>query len=662
MHFICVIIFVFFHSLFSTSQQIPFPNGNYLRLASVQFPDLLIPLKNINVNCTIHDNIARVTIEQEYINDFTFNIETEYFFAISSEAIFDSMEIEIGERILRGELIERKSEDLKFELMLNEGQTALYAQLQSKDIMQINIGNLLSKEKIIVRYSYMEELSVAMNQFLRLVIYSTLSPLYSDGENVPISEVIPNANTYKWMIRTEIYSSKPIKYLEVPSHKENVIITKSDDLLYAEITLDPMLKYDPNKNYEINYIYENPHEPQIYLDQFQSTIGTLSAAYLSFFPQLNNLSLDQAVSDYKTNKKEIFYSVSEFIFVVDRSGSMAGFKLEQLKKALTLILEILPNDCYFNVLSFGTKSKFMFQNSVTVAQGKEEAIKEISLFTADMKGTELAKALEAACNMEYILTCPRIIFILTDAALYRYIDILEVLGKCRQDVKVNTIGIGSIVSNDFIKKVAKYGNGVYEFINDDNLMSEKIVSFIQNSLSPFVESIEIKIPPQSQENILVTIPALESIPSFITKNQLFSFFIAFKKDVSLNQMRTLNLTLSYYDSISIIYKKYDLKTEDSELRREGIYVKLAIKRLIDEDIFLMESNNFVKIPYITLKHEIIDLSLKFHVLCERTLFRINFDSAKTITAPLVKVVIPNIIPKDYIEEAPRAEGIGLSYL
>ena len=56
-----------------------------------------------------------------------------------------------------------------------------------------------------------------------------------------------------------------------------------------------------------------------------------------------------------------------FIFIVDRSGSMSGSKMETTKDALILFLKSLPTGSRFEIINFGTdydmmsKSKEGFQ-------------------------------------------------------------------------------------------------------------------------------------------------------------------------------------------------------------------------------------------------------------------------------------------------------------
>jgi uncharacterized protein YegL len=53
----------------------------------------------------------------------------------------------------------------------------------------------------------------------------------------------------------------------------------------------------------------------------------------------------------------------EFIFILDRSGSMSGSRMRMANEALILFLKSLPPQCYFNIVSFGSNYKPLYKKS-----------------------------------------------------------------------------------------------------------------------------------------------------------------------------------------------------------------------------------------------------------------------------------------------------------
>jgi Mg-chelatase subunit ChlD len=74
-------------------------------------------------------------------------------------------------------------------------------------------------------------------------------------------------------------------------------------------------------------------------------------------PQPQDLILsEEAPEQTELTKGEEFC----FIFLVDRSGSMSGKRMEITKEALKLFIQSLPVGCFFAILGFGSQSEFVF--------------------------------------------------------------------------------------------------------------------------------------------------------------------------------------------------------------------------------------------------------------------------------------------------------------
>lgn len=56
----------------------------------------------------------------------------------------------------------------------------------------------------------------------------------------------------------------------------------------------------------------------------------------------------------------------EVVFICDRSGSMAGSKIGNLRSSLQIFLKSLPVGVKFNICSFGTAYSFLFPRGLEV--------------------------------------------------------------------------------------------------------------------------------------------------------------------------------------------------------------------------------------------------------------------------------------------------------
>ena len=48
-----------------------------------------------------------------------------------------------------------------------------------------------------------------------------------------------------------------------------------------------------------------------------------------------------------------------YIFLIDRSGSMSGSRIEKAKNALILFIQSMPANCRFSIISFGSQHQYL---------------------------------------------------------------------------------------------------------------------------------------------------------------------------------------------------------------------------------------------------------------------------------------------------------------
>ena len=104
----------------------------------------------------------------------------------------------------------------------------------------------------------------------------------------------------------------------------------------------------------------------------------------------------------------------EFVFVVDRSGSMSGSYICSARETLVLFLKSLPEGSYFNIIGFGSSYKTLFHDTVPYNKRYlEKAIKHAQQMEADLGGTELLTPLEYVFRVKPRSGYSRQLFVLT---------------------------------------------------------------------------------------------------------------------------------------------------------------------------------------------------------------------------------------------------------
>jgi len=67
---------------------------------------------------------------------------------------------------------------------------------------------------------------------------------------------------------------------------------------------------------------------------------------------------------------------------------MGGKRIEKAKEALILFIKSLPQDTYFNVVSFGSDSNSLFAKSLKYSDKEvDKAVASVKKMSADMGGT-----------------------------------------------------------------------------------------------------------------------------------------------------------------------------------------------------------------------------------------------------------------------------------
>ncbi|PVF90955.1 vWA-like protein, partial [Serendipita vermifera] len=196
----------------------------------------------------------------------------------------------------------------------------------------------------------------------------------------------------------------------------------------------------------------------------------------------------------------------EYIFLVDRSGSMGGGRMDSVKASLQIMLRSLPSrDTTFNIVSFGSRYSSLWPSSqMYSAESVKEASKHVDAFAADYGGTQLRSAIQFAFDSRVSAksafhdTTPTAVFVLTDGETW---DLDATLNEISTTVKAAkeknsllrtfVLGVGNEVSTAMCKGIARAGKGTAVYVAEGEKPDSKLMGLLRAARGGVIEDLAI---------------------------------------------------------------------------------------------------------------------------------------------------------------------------
>ncbi|CAG8589441.1 353_t:CDS:2 [Dentiscutata erythropus] len=203
---------------------------------------------------------------------------------------------------------------------------------------------------------------------------------------------------------------------------------------------------------------------------------------------------------------------------------MQGGPIKKASEALQLLLRSLPENCCFNVVSFGSNFDSLFKTSQPYSEESFlKALKHAQEMNANYGGTEIYNPLKWVFENSKN-DMPTSIFLLTDGQVYNVDQIVELIKsseeKKNDDLRLFSIGIGDSVSHNLVESVSRAGKGYAQFVTNNERMDKKILGMLKNAIKPPIKDYNITWTNQILDDNLPTEtnPVDKPIISFFSDN------------------------------------------------------------------------------------------------------------------------------------------------
>jgi uncharacterized protein YegL len=406
------------------------------------------------------------------------------------------------------------------------------------------------------------------------------------------------------------------------------------------------------KDVVVSYSTEQIREPCVTLYSSDKYPGEV-AAHISFIPRVSDeherneeneeTKEDDTLEEVDDDADDPEIASGEFIFILDRSGSMRGGRIQTAQEALKLFIKSLPANSKFNIIGFGTTVEWMSKNSVSYTKETiDETLLKIDKMDANLGGTQLLQPLEGVYKFASNPKYPRNIFVLTDGNVSNTDEVINKIREHNHSSRVHSFGIGSGASKFLVKEMATAGLGSSVMVSDnDTKIKAKIIQALKLAAKPAFTDINVDWK-DNEAAVGIQVPR-EPISGNIYEEEPFNIYaILNKADLVRGQIE-----LSFFNTFNQDRDRITLEIDPENIINGGdddCVFKMAAKEEMDH---LKRSNEPEDCK--VKDQSLLDLSLKYSVLSEKTAFfgKIkNKDKSgeemKTIRVPISKMRDSNI--------------------
>ena len=673
-----------------------------------EMEEMQIPLTNIEIKGSIINRFAKIELIHYYFNPTDKYLDTVYKFPRGLMQVFDGLKITYDDKVIEGIIGETEKIERIYEDNVQEGKTAVkttplrttssYTQF---DLLETKIGNIPPNKNIKVSFSFIQLLDNTMNKKYRLKIPLVLTPRYIPTKNIVdlISNMICSQNIrhdyqknklndennsvlnamknnsglkfikregsnelyYTYDVELNIHSSREIQNIYSPT--SNVILTKKNPKFY-QVSLDKAKLNIPNENLVVEYeIKESEiYKPESIIMKHPSYENDYSLFY-SFSPlQMIKNKLVNDIDDYNFESAsnpilsiddnnpnyEIKDFSGNFMFIVDRSGSMYGDRIEMAKESLIYFLKSLPDtQSKFNVVSFGSRYEKLFDNFVEITEDNiNKAIDISNRYDADLGGTELLQPLL------YLEEClknnnkPTRIFILTDGAVFNTDECLNKIKEIgnKRDIRFFSLGIGQGSDEILVKGMSLKGNGIPEFVENPEQITEKVIFLLEESMKYYLRNLQFDFMNKSDDKDVNTYKEnsqlflLQKDQDYSSLGSLIDICAVIKSDKLINN----NKLICSFECFNKKYKfeypiNFNNENDESKIKTSDMLHKIIFNEYINLNEIKIQSyyskSNKNKLTPAIIEH----LSLTYQFLTAYTsLLCLVCDNNMTLKDKLLK--------------------------
>jgi Ca-activated chloride channel family protein len=593
------------------------PQGDDAGFGSLSTSRGHLPLEALSVRGRIDGLLAQVELAQTFRNAFDEPLEATYIFPLPDRTAVSAFRMEVGDRVIEGVLEERGKASEQYDEAIARGHRASIAEEERAGVFTLRVGNLMPGERATVRLTLSGVLPYADGE-VTFRFPLVVAPRYIPGRSLPgpsagdgtapDTDAVPDAsritppvllpgfpNPVQLAIAIDLHGAVE----NVRSNLHAVRTEESDGRLHIEVHPGERLNRD-------------------FILRFRLAGETVRTA-LSMHPEGSGVEGTFALTLIPPAKVDGQRPARDVVFVLDRSGSMGGWKMVAARRAVARMVDTLRERDRFSILAFDhvveTPPQLPAGLVPATDRNRFRAVEYLASVGA-RGGTEMAQPLDRAVTelnaSERDAT--RVLVLITDGQVGQEAQILRTLGERLTAIQVFTLGIDRAVNETFLRRLAELGGGTCDLVESEDRLDEVMDSLHRRLGTPVLTGLDLQpsgwaIEPDS------VVP--DRMPDLFSGSPVL-LLGRYRGDASGK------LVVRGVDCSGQSWSEGIVSSVRENPAIASVWARGQVRNL--EDRYTMSRDNLLE-----LEQQIIATSLRYHVLCRFTAY-VAIDRSSVVNA------------------------------
>jgi Ca-activated chloride channel homolog len=422
-------------------------------------------IREVSIDARVRDQVAEVQISQTFHNPGSFQIESEFLFPLPEDGAVQNFVLMVDGRELPGRLLNKDEARRIYEEIVRTKRDPALLEYMGRGLYRTSVFPIPpgADRKVTMRYTQLCK---------------------RDREVIEFS----------YPLGTQKFTTKPIQRLGI-----NIAIESKDALKSV---------YCPSDDARIDRTGD--HSARISLERrdivpssdfrvvYTLTEGALGASVISYRESSGDDGYFLLLASPEVKAPDTRPQPKTVIFVLDRSGSMAGKKIEQARRALKSVLNNLREDDLFNIVVYDDRvESYKPELERYSSRTREEADRFVENIR-EGGSTNIDSALKSALAMIHDDSRPSYVLFLTDGLpTTGETQELKIAASCHQGnahrARIFCFGVGFDVNARLLDRLSGGNSGTSEYVKPDEDIEAHIGRFYSKMTSPVLADLRIEL-------------------------------------------------------------------------------------------------------------------------------------------------------------------------